>query len=149
MADGDRREVVESDDHFDPVNGVALRWALIAFGFVNVAIGVIGVVVPGLPTTVFLLIAVWAFSRSSRRFQAWLLHHPRLGPLVRDWRRHKVIPRRAKILAAAMMTMSFAYVWMFVATDWVLPAVLAGVMVPALVYIWTRAAEPPNEEDLS
>ncbi|MEL0022405.1 MAG: YbaN family protein, partial [Rickettsiales bacterium] len=69
--------------------------------------GLIGIVVPGLPTTVFLLMAAWAFSRSSERFQNWLLAHPRLGPPVIAWRERGAIPARAKILAVAMMSVSF------------------------------------------
>ncbi|MEK9644419.1 MAG: YbaN family protein [Alphaproteobacteria bacterium] len=83
------------------------RYALIAFGWICVAVGVIGIVVPGLPTTVFLLMAAWAFSRSSERFQNWLLAHPRLGPPVIAWRERGAIPARAKILAVAMMSVSF------------------------------------------
>ena len=62
-----------------------LRYALIGLGWVNVALGAIGIVVPGMPTTVFLLIALWAFSKSSERFRTWLYEHRRLGPPIRAW----------------------------------------------------------------
>lgn len=123
------------------------RWAMIAFGWANVALGAIGIVLPGLPTTVFLLIALWAFSKSSERFQLWLWTHPRFGPPIRNWHMHQVISRRAKAFAALMMTASFTYVAAFVATDWVLPALLAGVMIPAAAYILTRASRPPVGEE--
>ena len=124
------------------ISNCTLRWGLIAFGWLNVGLGVVGVVVPGLPTTVFLLFAVWAFSKSSARFQRWLWDHPRFGPPIRAWHRHRVIPRRAKVLATTMMTTSFLFVTFFVAESWVLPAVLASVMVPAALYILTRASTP-------
>lgn len=123
-----------------------MRWILLAFGWANVALGVIGAFLPGLPTTVFLLIALWAFSRSSLRFHGWLWHHPRLGPPVRDWHTHKVIPRKAKWLAILTMTASFVYIAGFVASDWKLPALMAAILVPAALFIVTRASAPPDME---
>lgn len=119
------------------------RWALIAFGWANVAVGAVGIVLPGLPTTVFLLIALWAFSKSSERFQRWLWTHPRLGPPIRNWHAHQVISRRAKAFAAGTMAVSFTYVTAFVASDWLLPLLLAGIMIPAAAFVLTRASEPP------
>jgi uncharacterized membrane protein YbaN (DUF454 family) len=123
-----------------------MRWILLAFGWANVALGVIGAFLPGLPTTVFLLIALWAFSRSSLRFHGWLWHHPRLGPPVRDWHTHKVIPRKAKWLAILTMTASFVYIADFVASDWKLPALMAAILVPVALFIVTRASAPPDME---
>jgi len=125
------------------ISNCTLRWGLAAFGWLNVGLGIVGIVVPGLPTTVFLLIAAWAFSKSSERFQRWLWNHPRFGPPIRDWHQHRVIPRRSKILATTMMTTSFLFVTLVIAESWVLPAVLALVMVPAALYILTRASTPP------
>ena len=117
---------------------------MLAFGWANVGLGVIGVFVPGLPTTIFLLVAFWAFSKSSARFQNWLWQHPRLGPPIRDWHEHRVIPMKAKILAAVMMTSSFVYVAFFVADSWLVPAAMAAVMIPAAVYVLSRASRPPT-----
>ncbi|MBC8338773.1 MAG: YbaN family protein [Alphaproteobacteria bacterium] len=122
-----------------------LRWGLFAFGWLNVGLGIIGIVVPGLPTTVFLIIALWAFSKSSDRFQRWLWEHSRFGPPIRSWHEHRVIPLKAKVLAAAMMSASFLYVTVYVADGWHLPALLAAVMVPAAAYILTRASVAPAE----
>jgi uncharacterized membrane protein YbaN (DUF454 family) len=83
------------------------RYFLMCLGWLCVALGLIGIVVPGLPTTPFMLLAAWAFSRSSERFQAWLLDHPSFGPAVRDWRERNAISRQAKSLAVGMMTLSF------------------------------------------
>ncbi len=120
------------------------RWALLIFGWANVVLGIIGIVIPGLPTTVFLLIALWAFSKSSERFQMWLWNHPRLGPPIRAWHEHQVVPVRAKFLAATMMSGSFAYVTFFVAEDWLLPSIMAAVMVPAAAFVLTRASNVPE-----
>ena len=120
-----------------------LRYGLMVFAWVNVGLGLIGIVVPGMPTTVFLIIAAWAFSKSSLRFHRWLWNHPRFGPSIRSWHNHRVIPMKTKVLASAMMAASFIYVTFFVAETWVLPALLAAVMVPACGYIVTRDSVDP------
>lgn len=74
-----------------------------AGGWCAVAVGSIGIVVPGLPTTVFFIIAAACFSRSSPRFESWVLDLPRIGPMVRDHRDGLGMPRRAKVWALAMM----------------------------------------------
>ncbi len=121
----------------------ALRYGLVAFGWLNVALGAIGVVVPGMPTTVFLLIALWAFSKSSERFRNWLYTHPRLGPPIRDWHEHRVIPVRAKVLAVTMMASSVAILAVFVVDGPVLPAIVAVVLVPVAAFIVTRPSRTP------
>ena len=121
-----------------------IRCFLLVFGWTNVGIGLLGIFIPGLPTTVFLIIAFWAFSKSSEKFQNWLWSHPKLGPPIRAWHMHRVIPVRAKIFAGVMMTFSFVYVAAFVAEDWVLPTVLAGIMIPSATYVLTRASAPPQ-----
>lgn len=131
------------DGGVEQVSNCSLRWVLMGFGWAMVGLGVIGIVVPGLPTTVFFLIALWAFSKSSKRFHLWLWTHPRFGPPVQAWHSHKVIPRKAKILAIAMMSASFIYVGFFVAESWALPALLAAIMVPAAAYILSRASDIP------
>ena len=79
------------------------RLGLLALGWLAVALGGIGIVVPGLPTTVFFVIAAACFARSSPRFEQWVLNLPRVGPLVRDYRAGLGMPRRAKVLAIAMI----------------------------------------------
>jgi len=121
------------------------RWALIAFGWLNVIIALVGIVVPGLPTTIFLIVAFWAFSNSSERFQAWIWNHPKFGPIIRHWHNYRVIPKRAKILAVTMMSLSFCYLTFFVAESLVMPVLMALVMVPAGIYVVTRDSLPPEE----
>ncbi len=115
-----------------------VRYGLVALGCLNIAIGVVGIMLPVLPTTVFLLIALWCFSKSSLRFHRWLYDHPRLGHFIRAWHAHRVIPVRAKVLAVTMMTASLAYVTLVVADGWMLPAGLAAVLSLVAGYILTR-----------
>lgn len=86
-----------------PPRGRVVRAAWMAVGFGCVGVGSIGVIVPGLPTTVFFIVAAWCFSRSSPRFEQWILELPRIGPMVRDHRAGLGIPASTKRLAISMM----------------------------------------------
>lgn len=132
----------------DSLANCTARWGLLVFGWLMVALGMIGVVVPGLPTTVFLIIAVWAFSKCSVRFQRWLWEHKTFGQPIQAWHLHRVIPVKAKVMASGMMTLSFVYVTFFVAEDWVFPVVLAAVLVPSSAWILTRASVVPANADV-
>ncbi len=117
-----------------------LRYALIGVGWFCVALGAFGIVVPGMPTTVFLLIALWAFSKSSERFRTWLYEHRRFGPPIRAWHEHGVIPARAKAAALVMMTLSLAI--MAATSAWQLPVIAGVIMVPVAVFIVSRPSRP-------
>jgi uncharacterized membrane protein YbaN (DUF454 family) len=86
----------------------ATRWLWTGAGFVAVAIGSVGVVVPGLPTTGFFILAASCFARSSPRFEQWVLDLPGVGPMVRDHRAGLGMPRRAKATAITMMVAAVA-----------------------------------------
>ena len=83
------------------MSGRLARGAWFALGWAAVGIGTIGIVVPGLPTTVFFVVAAACFSRSSPRFEQWVLERPGVGPLVRDYRAGLGMPRNAKVAAIA------------------------------------------------
>lgn len=90
-----------------------LAWGLA--GATSLATGTVGIFLPLLPTTPFVLLAAFCFARASTRAEGWLLAHPRFGPMVRDWRARRAIPRRAKQLAWTMMAGGSAW------SAWVLP----------------------------
>lgn len=77
------------------------------FGIACVALGALGIVLPLLPTTPFLLLAAFAFGKSSPRLHAWMTNHPTLGPPIHNWRAHGAIGRRAKTMAISMMGAAF------------------------------------------
>lgn len=124
--------------------GLLGRPVLLALGWLMVALGFVGIFVPGLPTVPFLLVALWAFSKSSERFHDWLYNHETLGPPLRDWREHGAIPRRAKFLAVGTMLVSFLWITFGIADDWGLPAIVAACLIPVALFIVTRPGTPSD-----
>lgn len=86
------------------------RWALRALGLAATALGLAGAALPLVPTTPFLLVAAWAFARSSPRLEMWLRDHPRLGPPLKAWEERRAIPGPAKAVAAVSLPASVAVV---------------------------------------
>lgn len=83
-----------------------MRIVWLISGLICVGIGGVGVVIPGLPTTVFFIMASWCFARSSERLERWVLNLPGVGPMVRDYRNGLGMPRRAKIFAIASIVIA-------------------------------------------
>lgn len=115
----------------------AVRYLLLAFAALCVALGVIGIFVPGLPTTVFILLAAWAAARSSPRFAAWLETHATFGPMIRDWRERGAVSRRAKISATVVMAISSTILFQTTSRAWMAEAITA-VMAVVLMWLWRR-----------
>lgn len=92
-----------------PTRVVTLLWRLLAA--LALLLGLIGIVLPGLPTVPFLLVAAWAGGKGWPALEAWLLAHPKHGPTIRRWRDHGAVPRRAKWAASLMMLASAAILW--------------------------------------
>lgn len=107
-------------------------WAYKLLGISCIVLGTIGVFLPLMPTTVFILIAAWAFSRSSPALHDWLLNHRWFGQGLRDWQQHHAIPMRAKAIALLMLTASYAYTaWIFGPLS--LPAIVGGICITAVI----------------
>ena len=119
-----------------------MRPLLILFGWAMVAIGLVGIAVPGLPTTPFLLVAAWAFAKSSPRFRHWLLTHRLFGPPIEAWQRHGAVPTSAKIVAVATMTASFAYVAFFTSAPWYGVATMGVTLAAIATWLVTRPTPP-------
>ena len=120
------------------------RPLLLGTGWLCVGLGAVGIVMPLFPTTPFLLVALWAFSKSSPEMAAKIRQHRFAGPYVRDWEEAGVIPPGAKIIAVTMMTAMLGYLHFWSgAPAWVLilaAMVLAGVA----AYILTRPGRRPD-----
>ncbi|WP_077104202.1 MULTISPECIES: YbaN family protein [Agrobacterium] len=115
-----------------------MRILYLCLGWLMVATGIVGAFLPVLPTTPFLLIALWCFSKSSPKLEAWLLSHPRFGPSLRNWREKGAIPRRAKIAAVSLMTMSYAIFWFGTEPTPLRASLVAAVMLGAAIFVTTR-----------
>ena len=106
-------------------------------GWACVGLGIAGLILPVLPGTVFLILAAACFTRSSPRFERWLLGHPQLGPPVQQWRQTGAIPRRIKAFAVFSMAVSWLVLYETGAPDAVKYGCLAA-MAGAAAYILTR-----------
>jgi uncharacterized membrane protein YbaN (DUF454 family) len=103
-------------------------------GLLFVALGALGLFLPVLPTTPFLLLAAACFARSSRRIFNWLQNHPRFGPLIREWHEYRAMPYRTKRTALVLIALSFAISITFFVPGW--PAKLAMGAVGLLLMVW-------------
>ncbi|NNJ16840.1 YbaN family protein [Pseudomonas putida CSV86] len=97
---------------------MVVRYLLLATGWLSVALGVIGIFLPVLPTTPFLLLAAACFARSSPRFHDWLVYHPRLGPWIRDYLSGEGIPLKGKVYAIGLMWASIGLSCYLVPSPW-------------------------------
>jgi uncharacterized membrane protein YbaN (DUF454 family) len=121
------------------------RWPYAVLAYVCVGLGLIGVVLPGLPTVPFLLLAGWAASRGSRRVHDWLHEHPRFGPSLKAWRDERAVPTRTKATAIALLVASWLF-FLWKVGDPVWLAVLGGLFLTVSVFLVTRPAPSVETE---
>ena len=119
------------------------RPLLMLAGWLSLILGVIGIFLPLLPTTPFLLLTATCFAKSSPRFHGWLMNHPKLGPPIRDWQQYRCIVPATKRLATVLIVLSFS-VSAFVVKYLILKVMLITMMCGLLVFIW-RTADGPSE----
>jgi len=122
-----------------------VRALWMTLGLLSTACGIAGVVLPLVPTTPFLLLAAFAFARSSPRLHAWLVTHPRLGPPINDWRAHGAIRRRAKIASIAVMVAMVA-ISVVASVNSSVIMIQAVVLCAVATFILTRPDGPENSE---
>lgn len=123
------------DDEHRGARSSRARWALFCLGWLFFALGVLGTVLPVMPTTPFMLLALWAFSRSSERFHHWLRHHRIFGPPLQRWDRERVIPLWVKGVAITSMAASLAWTGLVVRAPWYGILAMAAVMLAGVAYI--------------
>lgn len=117
------------------------RWLWLLCGGVCLATGLVGIVLPLLPTTPFVLLTAFCFSRGSERYEQWLLSHPRFGPMVRDWRTNRAVPLRAKQMALFMMLLSSGFsVWLLPARVGWIPGACCTVVA---IWLWRLPTAQP------
>jgi hypothetical protein len=119
------------------------RTILISLGWLCVGLGFVGVFVPGIPTTIFLIIALWAFTKSSKKLRHWLLNHKRFGPILNNWQQHKVVPRRAKILMVVLMSLAVVLFYYSLQNIY-LTIGLIIILVPVAIYVISLPSKIPE-----
>jgi uncharacterized membrane protein YbaN (DUF454 family) len=115
-----------------------MRIVFFCLGCLMLALGIIGAILPVMPTTIFLIFAVWFFGRSSPRLEQWLLNHPRFGPSLQRWRDYGAIPRKAKIMAVAGMAFGYVVFWIGAKPGPWLAAGVAVFMIGSAIYVVSR-----------
>ena len=119
------------------------RTILISLGWLCVGLGFVGVFVPGIPTTIFLIIALWAFTKSSEKLRHWLLNHKRFGPILNNWQEHKVVPRRAKILMVVLMSLA-VILFYYSLQSLILTIGLILILVSVAIYVISLPSKIPE-----
>ncbi len=122
-----------------PNNQETHRWlrpVLWVAGTLALLLGIIGIVVPGLPTTPFVLLAGACYMRASPRAHAWLLRNRTFGPSLREWEQHHSVAPRIKRIALVTMALTASFsIWFFAGMPWLQGLVLGAMLVGALV-VW-------------
>ncbi|MDO5542380.1 MAG: YbaN family protein [Acinetobacter sp.] len=123
----------------------SLLWRSLVVIFV--ILGFIGALLPGMPTTVFLILAAWASSRGWPQMDNWLLNHPKYGSTLRDWRTNGTVPRKAKWFATIMMSIS-AVIMLFTTAPVAVKIFTNTTMLMVCIWLWLRPEpQPPTKEE--
>ena len=117
------------------------RALYLALAYLCLGLGFIGIFVPGLPTTPFVLVAAWAAARGSARLHRWLHDHPLFGPIVRDWQAHGAVSRRSKWVSSLTM-LGCSAIFFLTSPRWWMAALGTAIMACVSVWLWLRP-EPP------
>ena len=117
------------------------RWFWLVLAYLCLGLGIVGIFLPGLPTTPFVLLAAYAAARGSKRLHAWLLAHRLFGPMIRDWEASGAVSRKAKYWAIGTMALC-AVIFFLTAPKWWMAAIGTGIMAVVGTWLWLRP-EPP------
>ena len=117
---------------------------LLFLGWLCVGLAFVGIFVPGIPTTPFLIVALWAFAQSSKKFHSWLLNHKRFGPMLRNWESHKVVPQKAKILMIILQIFAVIMV-QYSINNYLITTMLAVLLFFVARYVLSLPSKVPNE----
>lgn len=119
-----------------------------ALGWVFFGLGLLGAALPVLPTTPFMLLAAWAFSNSSHRFERWLLQHRWFGPGIQRWRAHRVVPAKVKRVSYATMLVTFTLSAASGRVSWWALLAQAALMGYGAWFLWRLPSKVPETADI-
>ena len=117
---------------------------LLFLGWLCVGLAFVGIFVPGIPTTPFLIVALLAFAQSSKKFHSWLLNHKRFGPMLQNWESHKVVPQKAKILMIILQIFAVIMV-QYSINNYLITTMLAVLLFFVARYVLSLPSKVPNE----
>ncbi len=124
-----------------------MKSLLLLLGFIFVGLGFIGIIIPGMPTTVFMILAAACFAKSSPKFEQWILDLPGIGRLVKDHRDGLGMPQKSKVAAIAMMVIAVTLSITFAITNTLIQILVGGVGVIGVWYVGVRV--PTKEKVLA
>lgn len=127
--------------------GRGARFVFFVLGWFFFVLGAVGVVLPVLPTTPFMILALGCFARSSEKFHRWLYGHSIFGPPLQRWEEHRVIPLGAKVFALTAMALSLIYVSLYVTVPSYVLIVMIAVMGYGAFFILGKPSNVPNRND--
>jgi uncharacterized protein len=131
------REFVDYSHETNVTRNPVLRYVWLGLGFFFTGLGFLGYILPGLPGTVFILIAVYFFARSSPRFYNWLLNNKLFGGIIRDWRAGKGLSLRAKLMAITVIALTIS-ISIFLVEHQLVKVIVAVCGIGVSIYLWTR-----------
>jgi uncharacterized protein len=118
-----------------------LKYIWFALAWISFVLGIIGAFLPILPTTPFLILSAFLFSKSSPRFHAWLLNLPIAGDGIRDWRNNRVIRPRAKFLCATMISVSLVIIHMNERIPLIVKILVTIILISVGTFVVTRKSK--------
>lgn len=113
------------------------RMLFICLAWLCIALGIIGIFIPGLPTVDFILLAVFFAARGSENLHQWLLNHRFIGPIIKEWRENRRIPKKAKYMSTISMSIAAGVMIWTIPHPWfVYPAIAC--MLVVLIWMWRK-----------
>ena len=112
-----------------------MKYLFAFIGTVSLALGIMGICLPVLPTTPFLLLSAAMYMRSSQRLYDWLMSHKHLGAYIKNFREHKALPLRVKTVSVTMVWLTLLYCAIFVAEEWWMRAMFIAIAIGVTIHI--------------
>ena len=128
---------------FSSAKSFFVKSLLLLLGFIFVGLGFIGIIVPGMPTTVFMILAAACFAKSSPKFEQWILDLPGIGRLVQDHRNGLGMPQKSKAIAITMMVLAVTLSIIFAITSTLIQILVGGV---GIIGVWYVGVRVPTKE---
>jgi len=120
------------------------RILLLLLAWFCVGAAFVGIFLPGIPTTPFLIVALWAFAKTSKKFHTWLLNHKRFGPILTNWESHKVVPRKAKILMVILQIFAVVMFHYSLQNIYLTAGLIIILLFVARYVLWLPSTVPVN-----